>query len=161
VAGITPPRKTYKTIRKIITPYNINLSVGGHCNADTKQHQHTIKMLRKILGVFVGYAIFVATSLALFKLSGQNPHEQATISFQIFTAVYGVVFSFLSGLVLQLIAKTNTLTLNYILAVIIAGFATFSLIKAGGSNWTQLLAIFIFAPVSVLGGLFYLKRNKK
>ena len=118
-------------------------------------------MIRKILGVVIGYAIFVATSLALFKLSGQDPHGQATISFQILTAIYGVVFSFLSGLILQFIAKTNSLTLNYILAVIIAGFATFSIIKADGSNWTQLLAIFIFAPVSVLGGLFYIKRNKK
>ena len=118
-------------------------------------------MIRKILGVVTGYAIFVATSLGLFKLSGQDPHGQATISFQILTAIYGAVFSFLSGLILQLIAKTNSLTLNYILAVIIAGFATFSIIKADGSSWTQLLAIFIFAPLSVLGGLFYIKRNKK
>ncbi|HYJ65740.1 MAG TPA: hypothetical protein VEV62_18490 [Parafilimonas sp.] len=118
-------------------------------------------MVRNILGVIAGYAIFVVTSLALFKLSGQDPHKQATTSFQILTVVYGAVFSFLSGLVLQLIAKTNTLTLNYILAVIIAGFATFSLIKSDGSNWTQLSAIFIFAPFSVLGGLFYIKRNKK
>jgi hypothetical protein len=118
-------------------------------------------MIRKIIGVIIGYTIFVVTSIALFKFSGQNPHEAAIISFQILTAVYGVIFSFLSGLVLQLIAKTNNLALNYILAVIIAGFATFSLIKAGGSNWTQLLAIFIFAPASVLGGFFYIKRNKK
>jgi uncharacterized membrane protein len=118
-------------------------------------------MIRKILAVIAGYAIFVMTSLALFKLSGQNPHGQTTKEFQILTAIYGATFSFLSGLVLQLIAKTTTLTLNYILAFVIAGFATFSLTKADGSNWTQLLAIFIFAPVSILGGLFYIKRNKK
>lgn len=118
-------------------------------------------MIRNISGVIAGYAIFVATSLALFELSGQDPHGQATTSFQILTAIYGVTFSFLSGLVLQLIAKTTTLTLNYILAFIIVGFATFSLIKADGSNWTQLLAIFIFGPTSILGGLFYVKRNKK
>lgn len=118
-------------------------------------------MIRKVAGIIAGYAIFVITSLALFKLSGQDPHAEATTGFQILTALYGVVFSFLCGLVVQLIAKTNTLTLNYILAVIIAGFATFSLIQSDGSRWTQLLAIFAFAPVSVLGGLFYIKRNKK
>ena len=64
-------------------------------------------MIRKILGVFVGYAIFVVTSLALFKLSGQDPHEQTTTNFKILTAIYGAIFSFLSGLVLQLIAKTK------------------------------------------------------
>jgi len=118
-------------------------------------------MIRKILAVITGYTIFLATSLALFKLSGQAPHEKATTGFQILTAMYGVFFSLLSGFVLQLIAKSKALTLNYILAVIIACFAIFSLMESNGSNWTQLLAIFIFAPVSVLGGLFYTKRNKK
>ena len=118
-------------------------------------------MIRKILGVIAGYAIFVATSLALFKLSGQDPHEQATKNFQILAAVYGAAFSFLSGLVLQLIAKTKNLNLNYILAFIIAGFAIFSLIKSNGSHWTQLFAIIIFAPISILGGLLFNKRTNK
>jgi hypothetical protein len=51
--------------------------------------------------------------------------------------------------------------LNYMLAVIIAGFATFSLIKSEGNRWTQILAIFIFTPMSILGGLFYMNRRKK
>jgi hypothetical protein len=110
-------------------------------------------MMRKIAGVIAGYAIFVASSLALFKLSGQDLHLQATTNFQILAAIYGATFSFLSGLVVQLIARTNNLNLNYVLAIIIAGFATFSLIKSGGSHWTQILAIFLFAPISVLGGL--------
>lgn len=118
-------------------------------------------MIRKILGVIVGYAIFVVTSIALFQFSGQNPHGQTTSNFQILTAVYGATFSFLSGLILQLIAKKKNLNLNYVLAFIIAGFATFSLIKADGRHWTQLLAIIIFAPVSVLGGLFYIRRGEK
>ncbi len=116
-------------------------------------------IIRKTLAVIVGYAIFVASSLLLFKLSGQNPHGQTTISFQLITAIYGVVFSFLSGLVLQFIARTNNLNLNYVLAFIIAGFATFSLMKAEGSHWTQLMAIIIFAPASFLGGLFYIRRK--
>ena len=118
-------------------------------------------MIRKVAGIIAGYVIFLITSVALFKLSGQEPHAQATTGFQLFTALYGFVFSFLSGLVVQLIAKANTLTLNYVLALIMAGFATFSLIKSDGSHWTQLLAIFMFAPLSILGGLFYIKRNKK
>jgi hypothetical protein len=84
-------------------------------------------MITKILGVIIGYTIFVVTSLALFKFSGQDPHEQATKGFQILTTFYGIAFSFLSGLILQLIAKTNNLTLNYILAVIVAGLPHFHL----------------------------------
>ncbi|MEO6231279.1 MAG: hypothetical protein ABJB11_20070 [Ferruginibacter sp.] len=118
-------------------------------------------MIRKILGVIAGYAIFVVSSLLLFKLSGQKPHAEATVIFQLLTVLYGAIFSFISGLVLQLIAKTKNLSLNYVLAFIIAGFAIFSLIKSSGSHWTQLMAIFIFAPVSVLGGYFFNRRFNK
>lgn len=118
-------------------------------------------MLRKILAVITGYAIFVLTSVALFKISGQAPHAAATISFMVFTLIYGAVCSFIAGLVTQLIAKTGNLKINYVLAIILAGFATFSLFKSTGEHWTQLLAIFIFAPVTVIGGLFYKKRYTK
>jgi len=118
-------------------------------------------MLKRIAGVIAGYAVFVVSSLLLFKLSGQKPHAPATVSFQILTAIYGVIFSFLSGFVVQLIARDKTLRSNYALGLIMAGFATFSFFKAEGAYWTQLLAIFIFAPVSILGGLFWLKRSNK
>jgi len=119
----------------------------------------SLNMIRKIVSVLAGYSIFVVTSLALFKLSGHKPHSSPTNLFLILTAVYGAAFSFLSGLAVQLIARTKSLNLNYILAFIIAGFATFSFFKSDGNHWTQVLAIFIFAPVSVLGGLFYYKRR--
>ncbi len=118
-------------------------------------------MIRQILSVIAGYAIFVVTSLALFKISGQKPHSDSTNLFIILTTIYGAVFSFVAGLVTQLIAITSNLKINYVLAFIIAGFATFSLLKSEGNHWTQLLAIFIFAPVSILGGLFYNKRKNK
>ncbi|TDP02869.1 hypothetical protein [Flavobacterium sp. 245] len=116
-------------------------------------------MIRQILGVIIGYAIFVISSILLFKFSEVNPHEETSKLFMTWTFVYGTVFSFISGLVTQLIAKTRNLKVNYVLFIIMAGFATFSLFKSGGSSWTQLLAIFVFSPISVLGGLFWIKRN--
>ncbi len=111
-------------------------------------------MIRKILSIILGYAIFVITSLVLFRISGQNPHSNPEIGFVVLTVIYGAVFSFIAGFSTQLIAKTRNLKINYVLAIIIAGFATFSLFKSQGNHWTQLLAIFIFAPTSILGGLF-------
>ena len=116
-------------------------------------------MVKNFIAIITGYAIFVLTSLLLFNLSKHNAHAPATIRFQIFTAVYGIVFSILSGFVSQLIANKKNLSINYGLAILIAGFATFSFFKADGSHWTQLLAIFIFAPISILGGVFYLRRK--
>ena len=115
-------------------------------------------MGRTILSVVVGYAIFVITALGLFKFSGHKPHSDPTTVFVIVTAIYGIVFSFIAGLVTQIISRAKNLKINYVLAFIIAGFATFSIFKSGGNHWTQLLAIFIFAPASILGGLINKKR---
>lgn len=112
-------------------------------------------MIRSVLSVFVGYLIFAVSSVLLFTLTGQKPHAEASITFKIATIVYGSVFSIIAGFVLQLTARQQTLTLNYILAAVIFLFATISLVTASGTHWTQLFAIFIFAPISVLGG--YLK----
>ncbi|MDN3658064.1 hypothetical protein QWZ08_20600 [Ferruginibacter paludis] len=116
-------------------------------------------MGRKIVSVIAGYIIFVITALALFKFSGQKPHADPTTTFVILTAIYGAVTSFIAGLVTQMISRTKSLIINYILAFIIAGFATFSLVKSAGNHWTQLLAIIIFAPASIVGGLIYNKKN--
>lgn len=118
-------------------------------------------MIRKVLSIIVGYAIFVATSLALFKIAGKDPHSDPTTTFIVLTIIYGAFFSFVAGLVTLLIAKTSDVKVNYILAFIIAGFATFSYFKSEGNHWTQLIAIFIFAPTSILGGLFFNKRQKR
>ena len=83
-------------------------------------------MTQKIAGVILGYAFFVVSALALFKLSGQAPHADPTIIFAILT-----------------------------------GFAVLSLIKTNSNHWTQLLAIFMLAPIMVFGGQFYLKTNKR
>ena len=116
-------------------------------------------MVRQILGIIAGYAIFVVTSLIYFKATGQDPHLQATALFVLLTSVSGAMFSLISGLVTQLIAKTKTYTANYILAFIIAAFAAFSFLKSDGSHWTQILAIVIFAPISILGGFVYINRS--
>jgi len=117
-------------------------------------------MTRKIFSIVAGYAIFVATSLVFFKISRRDPHSNPSPYFLIVTIIYGAIFSFVAGFATQLIAKAN-LKLNYILAFIIAGFATFSFLKSEGNHWTQILAIFIFAPMSIFGGLFNINRRKK
>jgi hypothetical protein len=118
-------------------------------------------MTRQILGIIAGYMIFVISSVLLFRLSGVKPHSEASVLFMLFTFVYGTVFSFISGFIAQGIARTGNLKINYILFIIMSGFATFSLFKSDGSCWTQLLAIFIFAPITVLGGLFRIKKKLK
>lgn len=116
-------------------------------------------MTRKILAVIVGYIIFAATALAFFKVFNIEAHSAASTTVMIQTAINGIIFSTLAGWVTQLIAKTGSLKINYILALLIAAFATFSYFKASGEHWTQLMAIFIFAPVSIVGGWMAVRRK--
>ncbi len=114
-------------------------------------------MIRKILSVIAGYAIFATSSVLLFKLTGQPPHQDAPLTFKLITVVYGAFFSIVSGFVLHLVARQQKLTLNFTLAFIIFLLAAISMLASGGSHWTQWLAMFVFAPISVLGG--YLKQR--
>ncbi len=116
-------------------------------------------MVRNSVGIIVGYAIFVFTSLTFFKLSSRAPHADPSISFAIITAIYGIICSFISGFAAKAISGSGKLTVNYILAFIIAGFAAFSFFKSEGNHWTQILAIFLFAPASIAGG--YMRYNVK
>lgn len=116
-------------------------------------------MIRKILSIIAGYALFAVSSVLLFKITAHQPHKDASLSFKCVTIVYGLFFSILSGYVVQIIARQKKLNLNYILALVMFLLATASLWMSAGSHWTQLQAMFIFAPSSILGG--YLRLFKK
>jgi hypothetical protein len=109
-------------------------------------------MLRKILAVIAGYAVFAVSSALLFIITKHEPHGDASIAFKAVTIAYGLFFSIISGLILQLVAMQKNVTLNFILAGVIFLLATVSLFTSSGSHWTQLFAMFIFAPASILGG---------
>jgi hypothetical protein len=107
---------------------------------------------RNILGVIAGYLIFAVSAVLLFKLGGIDPHAEATVGLIAGVAVFGAVFAFVGGFVAKLVAASQTFIVNIILAVLMAGFAAFSLLKSDGSHYTQLAAILIFAPMSMVGG---------
>ena len=117
-------------------------------------------MIRKILAILAGYVIFVIAALLLFQLSGVDPHSDPSTLFLIGVIACGMGSSLTGGIVAQLIAKDKELTVNYILALVIAGFATFSYFKTTGNHYSQTAAIFLFAPFSILGGYFAIKKNK-
>ncbi len=117
-----------------------------------------MKILRTTLGVIAGYAIFVISAVLLFQLSGIDAHADPTLGVALLTISFGLVFSFLGGFTAHWISGTKSLTVNYILAFILAGFAAFSFFKSSGNHYTQVAAIFLFAPASLLGGWVRKKR---
>jgi hypothetical protein len=120
-----------------------------------------MSILRNTFAVILGYATFVVSAVLLFQLSGIDPHADPSMGVLIWVIVYGMVFAFAGGFLTQMISKTQRLVINYVLAGLMAAFATFSLFKSTGNHYTQLAAIFLFAPLSALGGWTYLKLAKQ
>ncbi len=117
-----------------------------------------MKVARNIAAVIVGYLIFAVSAVMLFNLSGIDPHAETGLMTKFGVVVFGCVFSFIGGYVAKLIAAANTLTVNIVLAVLMAAFAAFSFFKSPGEHYTQIAAIFLFAPASILGG--FARRSK-
>jgi hypothetical protein len=106
-----------------------------------------MKILRAIAAIILGYAIFVISALLLFRLAGINPHAEPSTKFMIMSMLMGIIFSLLAGFVTQVVSKSGTFTANYFLGVIIASFAAFSMLKTSGNHYSQIAAIFLFAPL--------------
>jgi hypothetical protein len=118
-------------------------------------------IIRNILAVIFGYATFAVSAVALFRFSGIDPHADPPLKVVALVVAFGLVFSFFGGWLAAWIANPKKPMVNYILAAIIAGFAAFSFFKSPGSHYSQLAAIFLFAPASFLGGWFFLKKKTK
>ncbi len=112
-----------------------------------------MSMVRNFFAVIVGYLIFAVSAAILFKISGIDPHAEAGAGTIATVLLFGGVFSFIGGYLAKTIAATHTPWANYALAFLIAAFAAFSYLKSPGSHYTQLASIFLFAPLSLAGGL--------
>lgn len=112
-----------------------------------------MNVVRTILAVIVGYLVFAVSAVLLFNLSGIDPHADAGLGTIAIVIVFGAVFAFIGGYLTKLIAATKTMVANYALAIIMASFAAFSFFKSPGTHYTQIAAIVLFAPLSLVGGL--------
>src|SRR6516164_337854 len=106
-------------------------------------------MLRTIAGIIFGYLIFAVPSFLLFRMTGVDPHAPASLGFEIFSIVYGIIFAMLAGYIGATISPKLLVSLT--IAVIIAAGAVFS-IAATGLNWSPLAALIGMVPAAFIGG---------
>jgi hypothetical protein len=111
-------------------------------------------MLRSVLGVVTGYLVFAIPVGALFQITGQPPHGEASVRFMIGASAYGVAFALLGGYLSGLIAGRRPLAHGVAMAVILALVAAGSLAMTIGKGhiWSQVAALTLMAPAAVIGG---------
>src|SRR5262249_34975428 len=98
-----------------------------------------ISLLRSIVGVIVGYAIFAGSGVALFQLSGREPHDSASVLFMCAAIMYGAMFALLGGYVSGWIAGRRPLMHGLVVAgILVAGaLASLTFTLGKGDVWSQ------------------------
>jgi len=111
-------------------------------------------MLRSVGGVLLGYAIFAVSAVALFALTGRDPHAPASLAFMAMTVVIGDTCAMIGGYIAGWLAGRRPLAHGVAVAVVIAVGAAVSLFATlgHGSVWTQIAALLFMAPSAVVGG---------
>ena len=119
-------------------------------------------MLKSIAAVLLGYLVFAVPAGLLFIVSGQDPHLEPTLAFEVGSVVYGMVFAFIGGWISGIIANRNEVRHAIGVGVIILILAVISIVVqiGKGSMWSQLSTIFLMVPSAVFGG-YVRQRTKK
>lgn len=112
-------------------------------------------MKHSILAVVAGYLIFAVSAVALFQVSGREPHTSHETSFIVLSTLYGAFFAALGGYTAARLAGRNALRHAQLVALVIALLAVISLFVQFGKAviWSELATLLVMAPSALLGGL--------
>ena len=115
--------------------------------------------MRVVSGVVLGYLAFGLSSFALFRITHHDPHAPASISSELSSIVYGILFAMLAGYIASFIGGRHDMLAAKIVAVLLAVIAIASMFAAGIS-WSPVAALLLMAPAVLLGGWMYVVRSR-
>ncbi len=112
------------------------------------------RLFRSVAVVVGGYLIFALSAVALFQLSGRDPHAPQPLWFEAVAVIYGMGFAALGGLFAARLAPARPMVHAASVAVILALGASVSLIASpgAGATWSQWAALLAMAPSAYVGG---------
>ncbi len=114
-----------------------------------------MKVVRRVAGVLVGYAVFAASAVVLFRVAGRNPHAQQDLVFMVASIAYGMFFAAVGGYVSAVVGGGKPRTQAIWVGVIIALGATVSLLAGprAAAAWSRVAALVLMAPSAPVGGM--------
>jgi hypothetical protein len=120
-----------------------------------------VQALRSIGAIFMGWLVFAASAVALFRLTGRSPHQPATLSFMFISTLYGMFFAGIAGFLTAWLARRWEIEHSLAVATIIAVGGAVSLLASPGLGaiWTQLTALLLMAPMAMVGGYIRMRQT--
>ncbi len=113
--------------------------------------------MRLISGVILGYFVFGMSAYALFRITHHDPHAPASITFEIGSIIYGILFALLAGYVAGFVGGRHDLMASKVVAVLVGLVAIVSMV-ATGVGWSPIAALLFMAPAVIAGGYLRLQR---
>ncbi len=122
-----------------------------------------MKILRSIVAVLLGYAVFAASAALLFKIAERDPHAPQSLAFILFAVLYGIGFAGLGGMVAACIApRKASLHAAFVTSIIALGAAISLVAKPGdGSTWSQWAALVLIAPSTWVAAAIFAWRARR
>jgi len=109
-----------------------------------------VSILRSVVAVVLGYAVFAVSAGALFRLAGRDPHAPQSTGFMLFAVVYGVTFAGAGGILASRLARAKGTVHAAVVTLLIAMGAIISLVASpgAGATWSQWSALLLMAPAA-------------
>lgn len=121
-----------------------------------------LRILRSTAAVIGGYLVFALSAVAIFQLSGRNPHAPQPLWFMGLSVLGGSAFAALGGFIAARIAPGRPLLHAGLVALVLALGASASLrmSPATDATWSQWTALILMAPSAYLGGWWAAGRRR-
>ena len=107
--------------------------------------------MRVFSGVVFGYLLFELLWRGVFQVTDTDPHAPASISFELGTVVFGLLFALLAGYIASFIGGRPHFIAAWIAGGLVALTAVAVMI-AKVVAWPQVMQLFFMAPAVVNGG---------
>jgi hypothetical protein len=113
-----------------------------------------------VAAIAAGYLIFALSAVALFRLTGQDPHGEADPAFMLTSVMVGFVAAMVGGYVAGRMVpqhpRRHALAVGLLIAV--GAIVSLAMRQAETQTWSQFAALMIMAPGAAISGALVKRR---
>jgi hypothetical protein len=112
-------------------------------------------MVRTIVAVASGYALFAGSTFALFAITGLRPHVSASTGIMVGSIGYGVAAAMLAGYVAARLGQSRPMMHAALVGglIAIAALVSIAMRPQNAALWSHWAALFLMAPAALVGGI--------